>query len=86
MIIWLWDAANHCGVAEFEQEALDVTARCLADSDAESARVEAASFQLDADLEIAYDRTGDGWIASRRSDGCFTWTPFGHTPAARASA
>lgn len=80
MLIWLWDVGAKCGVAQYEQQALGTAARCLADSDAESARVEAATFQLDSDLEVRYDRTGNGWTASRRADGIFAWLPFGQTP------
>ena len=83
MRLWLWDAANYCGVTDDEDRALDHAAAYLHDGD--TARVElaflAASFEH---LSNKHIRTGAGWTTTQES-GSITWIPLSEAPPVRAS-
>lgn len=83
MRLWLWDAANYCGVTDDEDRALKRAEECMQDGDA--ARVElaflGASFEH---LSNNHIRTGAGWTAIQEADS-ITWIPLSAAPPVRAS-
>jgi hypothetical protein len=71
MRIWLWDAANCCGVTDDENNAMARAQECMRDGD--TARVEMAIFaSAHRRLSTDHIRIGTGWTGTQAA-GAVTW-------------